>query len=50
MSHIDRESMRATHLAQTSELEGRQRHGFFSVPITTAVGDDGPYKTKLRTC
>jgi len=29
-------------------VKNKQRHGFFSVPITTAVGDDGPFKTKLR--
>lgn len=26
----------------------KQRFGLFSQPISTAIGDDGPYKAKLR--
>lgn len=48
MSNIDKEALRATHLSESEALKQKQRHGFFSVPISTAIGDDGPYKTKLR--
>lgn len=29
-------------------MGSKQRFGLFSQPISTAIGDDGPYKTKLR--
>ena len=48
MSNIDKEALRLTHLEQSEAIKDKQRHGFFSVPITNAIGDDGPYKTKLR--
>ncbi len=48
MSNIDLEGLRTTHLQEYDGLKSKQRHGFFSVPISTAVGDDGPYKTKIR--
>ena len=48
MSNIDKEGLRTTHLAEAEGIKNKKRHGFFSVPMTTAVGDDGPYKTKLR--
>lgn len=48
MSFVDKESLRLTHLQDYENLKDKQRHGFFSVPITTAVGDDGPFKTKIR--
>lgn len=48
MSLIDKEALRATHLEHAETIKDKQRHGFFSVPITNALGDDGPYKTKLR--
>jgi hypothetical protein len=41
MSMIDKESLRATHLAEADSIRDKQRHGFFSVPISTAIGDDG---------
>ena len=49
MSKIDKESLRMTHLSSSEGLKNKQRHGFFSVGITTAIGDDGPYKIKTRT-
>jgi hypothetical protein len=48
MSMIDKESLRMTHLAEADSIKDKQRHGFFSVPITTAIGDDGEYKTRIR--
>ena len=48
MSLVDKESLRVTHLQDYENLKDKRRHGFFSVPITTAVGDDGPFKTKIR--
>ena len=48
MSNIDKEGLRTTHLAEAEGIKNKKRHGFFSVPMTTAIGDDGPYKTKLR--
>jgi hypothetical protein len=40
--------MRATALAETDPLGTKQRFGLFSHPISTAIGDDGPYQTSLR--
>lgn len=37
-----------THLAEADSLKDKQRHGFFSVPVSTAIGDDGEYKTRIR--
>lgn len=37
-----------THLAEADTVKDKQRLGFFSVPISTAIGDDGPYKTRIR--
>lgn len=48
MSFVDKEALRLTHLQDYETVKDKQRLGFFSVPITTAVGDDGPFKTKLR--
>jgi len=48
MSIIDKNQLRITHLTDSDAISIKQRHGFFSVPITTAIGDDGPYKTKIR--
>lgn len=33
---------------ETDQLGTKKRFGLFSHPITTAVGDDGPYRQKLR--
>lgn len=37
-----------THLAEADTVKDKKRLGFFSVPISTAIGDDGPYKTRIR--
>lgn len=44
----DKEALRQTALADSDALGTKQRFGLFSHPISTAIGDDGPYKTKLR--
>jgi len=49
MSQIDKEALRITHISESDGLTTKQRHGFFSIPISTAIGDDGPYKTRIRT-
>lgn len=46
---IDRQALRQTALADSDPLGTKQRFGLFSQPISTAIGDDGPYKTKFRT-
>jgi len=48
MSTIDKDQLRITHLAETDAFSNKPRHGYFSVPISTAIADDGPYRTKLR--
>lgn len=48
MSMIDKEALRMTHLAEADSIKDKQRLGFFSVPISTAIGDDGEYKTRIR--
>ena len=45
---VDKEALRMTHLAEADTVKDKQRLGFFSVPISTAIGDDGPYKTRIR--
>ena len=37
-----------TAMADSDALGQKQRFGLFSQPISTAIGDDGPYKSKLR--
>lgn len=44
----DKEALRQTALADSEPLGTKQRFGLFSQPISIAIGDDGPYKTKLR--
>jgi len=45
---MDKEALRTKALGD-SELNGsKPRFALFSHPITTAVGDDGPYRTKIR--
>lgn len=45
---MDKESLRTKHLSETEGVGDKPRFGLFSQPISTAIGDDGPYKTKLR--
>jgi hypothetical protein len=44
----ENEALRATIMQETNGLGDRRRFGLFSSPISTAIGDDGEYKTKLR--
>lgn len=45
----DKEALRQTALQDSYPLGEKRRFGLFSQPISTAIGDDGPYKTKFRT-
>lgn len=45
----DKEALRQTALKEADNLGQKRRFGLFSQPISTAIGDDGPYKTKFRT-
>lgn len=45
----DKEALRQTSLQDSNTYGDKRRFGLFSQPISTAIGDDGPYKTKLRT-
>ena len=45
----DTESLRLSILQQTDDLGTKKRFGLFSQPISTAVGDNGPYNKKHRT-
>lgn len=44
----DTEALRQSILQQSEDLGTRKRFGLFSQPISTAVGDNGPYLKKLR--
>jgi hypothetical protein len=44
----DTEALRQSILQQSDDLGTRKRFGLFSQPISTAVGDNGPYLKKLR--
>lgn len=45
----DNEALRNTILQEADGIGTRRRFGLFSQPVPVAVGDDGQYKTKLRT-
>ena len=45
----DKESIRQKALQDSDFIAEKRRFGLFSQPISTAIGDDGPYKTKFRT-
>ena len=36
-------------MQEADKVGSKSRFGLFSQPMTTAVGDDGAYKTKIRT-
>jgi hypothetical protein len=42
------EQLRATIMQESEGYGSKRRFGLFSSPIPTAIGDDGPYKTRLR--
>lgn len=44
----DKEELRKTAMQESELYQTKRRFGLFSQPISTAIGDDGPYKTKLR--
>lgn len=45
---IDKEALRQTALQEADSMGTKRRFGLFSQPISTAIGDDGEYKTKQR--
>lgn len=46
---MDKESLRRQALEDSDKFAGKSRFGLFSHPISTAVGDNGPYQSTLRT-
>lgn len=36
-------------MQEGEKVSSKSRFGLFSQPMTTAVGDDGAYKVKIRT-
>ena len=42
------EALRTTILNEVDPMGSKRRFGLFSSPISTAIGDDGPFKSKLR--
>lgn len=44
------ESLRNSILADSNQFADKRRFGLFSQPISTAIGDDGNYRTKIRKC
>jgi hypothetical protein len=44
----ENEALRASIMQEANNIGERRRFGLFSSPISTAIGDDGQYKTKIR--
>jgi hypothetical protein len=44
----DHESLRNSILQDSDLLGSKRRFGLFSQPISTAVGDDGAFRNKIR--
>ena len=44
----DKQALRKTALQEADNVGHKRRFGLFSQPISTAIGDDGPYKTKFH--
>jgi hypothetical protein len=42
------EALRTTIMQEVDTYGGKRRFGLFSSPVSTAIGDDGQYKTRLR--
>lgn len=42
------EGLRTTIMQEVDTYGSKRRFGLFSSPVSTAIGDDGQYKTKLR--
>ena len=45
----DQETLRQSILQDSDVVGSKRRFGLFSQPISTAVGDNGAYKKKMRT-
>ena len=45
---MDKEELRNCAIKDSDQISQKQRFGLFSQPLTTAVGDNGPYQTSLR--
>lgn len=45
---MDIDALRNTAIIDSEGVANKSRFGLFSQPLSTAIGDDGPYKTKLR--
>ncbi len=44
----DNEALRSSILQEVDVMGTKRRFGLFSQPISTAICDDGEYKTRLR--
>lgn len=44
----NKESLRMSILSESDLMGSKRRFGLFNQPISTAIGDDGPYLTKIR--
>ena len=44
----DQEGLRQTALKDSDLIASKRRFGLFSQPVSTAVGDNGGYKKKMR--
>lgn len=42
------EDLRMSILSESNPLGSKRRFGLFSQPISTAVGDDGAFRNKIR--
>jgi hypothetical protein len=42
------EELRMSILSESDPLGSKRRFGLFSQPISTAVGDDGAFRNKIR--
>jgi hypothetical protein len=42
------EELRMSILSESDALGSKRRFGLFSQPISTAVGDDGAFRNKIR--
>ena len=45
----DQEGLRQTVLQDSDIIASKRRFGLFSHPVSTAIGDNGGYKKKVRT-
>jgi hypothetical protein len=45
---MDNDVLRTTSINDSEAVANKSRFGLFSQPLSTAIGDDGPYKTKIR--